>query len=199
MPAGRNTRIMKDSGTITSILHEAREGRMDAADRLFPLLYEELHRLARHQLRGQPRDRTLNATALVNEAYLRMVDQSQAEWADRAHFFAYASRAMRNILVDYARRRASLKRGGDLQHVSLEEGDIPLEAQADMLVALDDALTRLASLSERLSRTVEHRFFGGMTEQETAEALGVSDRTVRRDWIKAKAWLYAELSGQAPA
>jgi RNA polymerase sigma factor (TIGR02999 family) len=188
---------MHDPGTITSILREAREGRSDAIDRLFPLLYDELHRLALHQLRGQS-DRTLNATALVNEAYLRMVDQTQAEFADRAHFFAYAARAMRGILVDYARRRGALKRGGGLAHVSLDERDIPVAEQAELLVALDDALTGLASLSERLSRIVEYRFFGGMTEQETATALGVSDRTVRRDWIKAKAWLYAELSGQAP-
>jgi RNA polymerase sigma factor (TIGR02999 family) len=188
-----------DPGTVTSILREAREGRAGAIDRLFPLLYEELYRLARHHLRGQRDDRTLNATALVNEAYLRLIDQTQAQWADRAHFFAYASRAMRTILVDYARRRGTLKRGGHVQHVSFDEDDIPLEGQADLLIALDDALTRLASLSERLSRTVEYRFFGGMTEQEAAEALGVSDRTVRRDWIKAKAWLYAELSGQAPA
>jgi RNA polymerase sigma factor (TIGR02999 family) len=189
---------MKDPGTITAILREAREGGESAADRLFPLLYDELHRMALNQLRGRA-DRTLNATALVSEAYLRMVDQTQAEWADRAHFFAYASRAMRAILVDYARRQGAHKRGGHLQRVSLEDRDIPVEAQSELIIALDEALTRLSALSERLGRTVEFRFFGGMTEEETAAVLGVSDRTVRRDWIKAKAWLYAELTGQALA
>jgi len=188
---------MNDPGTITSILREARDGRAGAVDRLFPLLYEELHRLAQYHLRGHASSPTLNATALVNEAYIRMVDQTQAQFSDRAHFFAYASRAMRTIIVDHARRRSSWKRGGGISHVSFEDGEISLEGQADLLVALDDALTRLASLSERLSRIVEYRFFGGMSEQETAEALGVSDRTVRRDWVKARAWLYADLSGES--
>jgi RNA polymerase sigma factor (TIGR02999 family) len=188
-----------DPGTITSILREARAGHSSAVDRLFPLLYDELHRLASYQLRGQPRHRTLNATALINEAYLRMVDQTQAEFEDRAHFFGYAARAMRTILVDYARRRGTHKRGGGLHHVSLDGRDIAVDEQADLLVALDDALSTLASLSDRLSRTVELRFFGGMTESEAAEALGVSERTIRRDWTKARAWLYAELSGQARA
>jgi RNA polymerase sigma factor (TIGR02999 family) len=189
----------RDPGTITALLREARGGQTGAVDRLFPVLYEELRRMARHQLRGQPADRTLNATALINEAYLRMVDQTGAEWADRAHFFAYASRAMRAVLVDYARRRGARKRGGGIVHVSLEAGDIPVQEQADLLVALDDALTRLGAVSERLSRTVECRFFGGMTEPETADAMGVSERTVRRDWLKAKAWLHAELTEKSQA
>lgn len=191
--------MKQDPGTITAILRDARAGDADAYDELFPLLYDELHLLAIRHLRGQARDRTLNATALVNEVYLRMVDQTQAEFADRAHFFAYASRAMRAILVDYARRRGARKRGGDAVHVSLDDGDIPVETQADMLLSLDEALTGLTALSERLGRIVEYRFFGGMTEEEAAAALGVSDRTVRRDWLKAKAWLYAELSGELPA
>jgi RNA polymerase sigma factor (TIGR02999 family) len=189
---------MHDKGTITSILREARGGGSDAVQRLFPLLYDELRQLARRQLRGQDAGRTINATALVNEAYLRMVDQDAAEFADRAHFFAYASRAMRAVLVDYARRRGARKRGGGVEHFSLEDGDIPVDEQADLVVALDDALTGLAALDERLCRTVEHRFFAGMTEAETAQALGVSERTVRRDWIKARAWLYTELAGEAP-
>jgi RNA polymerase sigma factor (TIGR02999 family) len=186
---------MHDPGTITDILKQARGGGSEAVDRLFPLLYEELRQVARHQLRGQSGDRTLNTTALIHETYLRLVDQTRVEWADRAHFFAYAARAMRAVLVDYARRRATRKRGGGAAHLALDDRAIPVEAQADLLVALDDALTRLRALNERLSRIVECRFFGGMTEEETAEALGVSDRTVRRDWLKAKAWLYADLAG----
>lgn len=188
---------MQDPGTITVILQEAHAGSREAVDRLFPLLYDELRRLARHHLRGPSGDRTLNTTALINEAYLRMVDQTRADWADRAHFFAYASRAMRSVLVDYARRRNAGKRGGGAVHLSLDGREIPVEAQADLLVAMDEALTRLGQLNERLDRIVECRFFGGMTEGETAEVLGISDRTVRRDWLKAKAWLYSDLAGQA--
>ena len=185
---------MRDSGTITAILQQARQGELDPVDELFPLLYDELRVLARSQLRGEAADRTLNVTALISEAYLRMVDQTRAEWTDRAHFFAYAARAMRAVLVDYARRRGALKRGGEAHLVSLDDRDIPVEAQCDLLVALDDALTRLGELNDRLCRTVEYRFFGGMTEEETAAVLGVSDRTVRRDWLKARAWLHAELA-----
>ena len=190
---------MRDPGTITALLRQAREGGPGAVDQLFPLLYDELRGLAQHHLRGQAPDRTLSATVLINEAYLRMVDQTRAEWTDRAHFFAYASRAMRAVLVDYARRRGARKRGGGLVHVSLDDRDIPVQAQAEILVALDDALTRLGSLSERLLHIVEYRFFGGMTERETADVMGVSERTVRRDWIKAKAWLHTELTGEVPA
>jgi RNA polymerase sigma factor (TIGR02999 family) len=187
---------MHDPGTITAILHRARDGEGPAVDHLFDVLYDELRLLARSQLRGRP-DRTLNITALINEAYLRMVDQTSVEWADRAHFFAYAARAMRAVLVDYARRRGALKRGSEFRHVSLDESEIPVELQADRLIALDEALQRLSGLSERLARTVEYRFFGGLTESETAIVLGVSERTVRRDWLKARAWLHTELAGEA--
>lgn len=185
---------MDDPGTITNILQQARSGSREAVDRLFPLLYDELQKVARHELRRQARDATLNTGALIAEAYLRMVDQTNAVWADRAHFYAYAARAMRAVLVDYARRRGRQKRGGGIVHVAFDDRDLPVEAQAELLVALDEALTRLGRLNDRLSRIVECRFFGGMSEQETAEALGVSGRTVRRDWMKAKAWLYADLS-----
>ena len=183
-------------GTITAILREARAGSREAVDRIFPVLYDELRRMAHRQLRSQAHGSTLNTTALIHESYLRLVDQSSAGWEDRAHFFSYSARAMRSVLVDYARQRSTRKRGGDAIHLSLDDSDLPVEQQADLLVALDDALTRLGDLSERLCRTVECRFFGGMTEEETAAVLGVSDRTVRRDWLKAKAWLYADLSGK---
>jgi RNA polymerase sigma factor (TIGR02999 family) len=183
-------------GTITSILQQARGGSREAVDQVFPVLYEELRRLAHLQLRGQPPDSTLNTTALIHEAYLRLVDQTSADWSDRAHFFAYSARAMRSVLVDYARQRSTGKRGGNAVHLSLDDNDLPIEQQADLLIGLDEALTRLGALSERLCQTVECRFFGGMTEEETAAVLGVSDRTVRRDWLKAKAWLYADLSGE---
>lgn len=178
------------------MLRASRGGSREALDRLFELLYDELRRIAHRQLVGHPRDGTLNTTALINEAYLRMVDQTQADWEDRAHFFAYAARTMRAIIVDYARRRSAQKRGGDMTRLSFEDRDLPVEAQAEVIVAVDDALTRLAEVSERLSRIVECRFFGGMSVDETAAALRVSDRTVRRDWIKAKAWLYGELYGE---
>ena len=182
--------------SIVELIRGVRAGDRSEFDRLFASLYDELRRVAHRHLRDRSPGQTLDTTALIHEAYLRMVDQSQAEWADRAHFFAYASRAMRAVLVDYARRRGAAKRGGNAPRLSLDDRDLAVEEQGEFLLALDDALTRLAGLSERLARTVEYRFFGGMTEEETAAVLQVSDRTVRRDWLKAKAWLYAELSGE---
>lgn len=184
---------MQDTHTVTQLLRASRGGSRDALDGLFSLLYDELRRIAHRQLAGQPRDGTLNTTALIHEAYLRLVDQTQADWEDRAHFFAYAARAMRAIIVDYARRRCAQKRGGRLPHVAFDDRDLPVESQAEMIVAVDTALTRLSEVSERLGRIVECRFFGAMSLDETAAALGVTDRTVRRDWIKAKTWLYSEL------
>jgi len=184
---------VQDTHTVTQLLRASRGGSREAFDGLFSLLYDELRRIAHRQLAGQPRDRTLNTTALIHEAYLRMVDQTQVDWEDRAHFFAYAARAMRAIIVDYARRRCAQKRGGHLAHVSFDDRDLPVEAQAEMIVAVDTALTQLTEVSERLGRIVECRFFGGMSLDEIAAALRVSDRTVRRDWIKAKTWLYSEL------
>ncbi|MGH7630420.1 MAG: ECF-type sigma factor, partial [Gemmatimonadales bacterium] len=171
---------MQDAQTVTQLLRASRSGSGDDLDRLFSLLYDELRRIAHRQLLGQPRDGTLNTTALIHEAYLRMVDQTQADWEDRARFFAYAARTMRAIIVDSARRRCARKRGGHLSHVSFDDRDLPVEAQADAILAVDTALTRLTEVSERLSRIVECRFFGGMSLDETAVALSVSDRTVRR-------------------
>ena len=180
---------------ITSILVEARDGDAVALNRLLPLVYDELRRIARRQLRSERPDHTLNTTALVHEAYLKLVDQTRAEWRDRAHFFAVAAQAMRRILVDHARKYLAAKRGGHQQRVPLEEAVLTANDRAATLLALDEALTDLARLDERLSRVVECRFFGGLTEEETAEALGVTARTVRRDWVKAKAWLHVEIRG----
>ncbi|HUF35019.1 MAG TPA: sigma-70 family RNA polymerase sigma factor [Gemmatimonadales bacterium] len=184
--------------SMVEMIRGVRAGDRTEFDLLFASLYDELRRVASRHLRDRSPGQTLDTTALIHEAYLRMVDQSQAEWADRAHFFAYASRAVRAVLVDYARRRGSAKRGGGSPRFSLEDRDLPVEQQSEFLLALDEALTRLGAMSDRLASTVECRFFGGMTEEETAAVLEVSDRTVRRDWLKAKAWLYAELSGEAP-
>ncbi len=184
---------MNGEHDITGLLLAWRAGDRDALDRLFPLVYEELRGIAHRQLRGEHPERSLGTTGLVHEAYLKLVDQTRVQWVDRAHFFAVAARAMRRILVDQARRRGALKRGGAPKRVSLSDVPVAIEQRADTLVALDEALTELAGVDERLSRVVECRFFGGLTEEETAEALGVTARTVRRDWTKAKGWLQRAL------
>ena len=145
------------------------------------------------QMRAENTGHTLSPTALVHEAYMRMVDQTRVQWQNRAHFFAVASQAMRRVLMDHARRHGAERRGGGVLPHALDEVDIPLQERAEVLVALDDALRRLELLSERLARVVELRFFGGLTEAEAAEVLGVTERTVRRDWVKAKGWLLREL------
>jgi RNA polymerase sigma factor (TIGR02999 family) len=178
-----------DDASITRTLLACRAGEPDALDRLLPLVYEELRRIAHLQLRREHTGHTLGTTGLVHEAYIKLVDQTRAQWADRSHFFAVATQAMRRILVDYARRYRAVKRGGAPERVSLNDAMLVAEERADALLALDEALTRLASVDNRLSRVVECRFFGGLTEEETAEVLGVTVRTVRRDWTKAKGWL----------
>jgi RNA polymerase sigma factor (TIGR02999 family) len=183
-----------DRQQITDILLQLRGGSPDAMERLFPLVYQELRRLAHQQLLGERPGHTLGTTGLVHEAYLRLVDQTRVEWRDRGHFFQVAAWSMRRILVDYARQYLTLRRGGGLQRVSLEE-DAAIVEQSETIVALDEALARLAALNERLGRVVECRFFGGLSEEETAEALGVTTRTVQRDWAKARGWLYQELRG----
>lgn len=184
---------MNTKHDITGLLLAWRAGDRTALDRVFPLVYEELRRIAHRQLEGERPEHTLGTTALVHEAYLKLVDQTRAQWADRAQFFAVAARAMRRILVDYARRHRALKRGGERVRISLDDPALVADERAETLIALDDALSRLAELDERLSRVVECRFFGGLTEEETAEALAVAARTVRRDWVKAKGWLYQAL------
>ena len=190
----------EDPEAITEALGALRNGAPDAMDRLAPLVYERLRRIAHRQLRAEPVGHTLSTTALVHEAYLRLVDQTRAEWQDRGHFFAVASGAMRRILVDYARRyRAARRGGGDdgapVRPISLDDTDIPVDERADALVALDEALERLGRLDERQARVVECRFFGGLSEAETAAALGISQRTVAREWVTARGWLYQELQG----
>ena len=161
-------------------------------DRLFPLVYDELRRIAHYQMAGERAGHTLETTGLVHETYLKLVDQTRVQWRDRGHFFRVASWAMRRILVDYARTSQALRRGGGQHPVTLNEEQAGTE-RGDALVALDEALDRLALVDRRLSRVVECRYFGGLTEEETAEALGVSARTVERDWIKARSWLRLEL------
>ena len=188
----------EDPDAITDALCALRNGAPDAMDRLAPLIYEQLKRIARRQLRAEPAGHTLSTTALVHEAYLKLVDQTRAEWQDRGHFFAVASGAMRRILVDHARRyRAARRGGGDdgapVRPIPLDDTEIPDAERADALVALDEALERLGRFDERQARVVECRFFGGLTEEETAAALGISQRTVAREWVTARGWLYREL------
>jgi len=178
--------------SITDLLLQVRQGSPDAMDRLFPLVYGELRRIAHRQLQGERPGHTLGTTGLVHETYLKLVDQTRIQWRDRGHFFALAARAMRQILVDYARRYRAQRRGGGLRRVSLTDGTA-VEDQAELLLAVHEALDRLAVMNERLSQVVECRYFAGLTEEETAVALGVTARTVERDWVKAKGWLYQEL------
>jgi RNA polymerase sigma factor (TIGR02999 family) len=181
-----------------------RGGVEDAVSRLTPLVYEELRRIAHRQLRAEVPGHTLSTTGLVHEAYLKLADQTRTEWVDRTHFLAVAGQAMRRILVDYARRHRRARRGGPHRRaVPLDVLDDPLASdwlqaqmpgeRADQLLGLDEALDRLGALNPRLARVVEYRFFAGLTEKETAEALGVSQRTVAREWMMARGWLYQEL------
>jgi len=178
---------------VTPLLEAVRRGEDGAVDRLMPLLYGELRFLARRQLRRQGRSPTLDSTALVHEAYLKLVDQKQAGWRDRGHFLAVAALAMRHILVDRARRRAAAKRGQGAIRVTLDEGHRTTVPRTVDLLALDQALTALSALNERLARLVELRFFGGLTEEELTEVMEVSPRTIRRDWRKARAFLFHAL------
>jgi RNA polymerase sigma factor (TIGR02999 family) len=171
-----------------------RQGNQDALAQLIPLIHDELRRIAHGYLVGERPDHTLRTTALVNEAYLRLVNASRVQWQDRAQFFAAAAGSMRRILVDYARRYRSAKRGGGDGALSLDEDTLLVEERADTLIALDEALERLGIIEPRLCRVVECRYFAGLSDHETAEALGITPRTVRRDWVKARGWLYAALA-----
>jgi RNA polymerase sigma factor (TIGR02999 family) len=172
-------------------------GDREALDRLMTLVYHELRQLAHGALRRGRPDQTLTTTEVVHEAYLRLVDHTGLARGERARFLAVAAVAMRRIVIEYARRRGALKRGGGRRPLSLDEAAVAGDDRSEALLALDEALTRLAALSERLARVVECRYFGGLTEEETGEALGVTARTVRRDWVKARAWLHGELDGSA--
>ncbi len=188
---------MADSGDITQLLIAARDGERSAMDELFPLVYDELRGMAHGRLRRRQPGQTLNTTALVHEAYLKLIDQTRAQYNDRSHFLAVASVAMRHILVDYARRRTAGKRGGPERDVTLDDLQPGIIARAEEILAIHQALESLAELNERLARLVELRFFGGLSVAETAEVLEVSERTVKRDWRKARAFLYRTLSGPA--
>ena len=178
----------------TELLHAWGEGDTTALDKLTPLVHKELHRLARHYMRGERPDHTLQATALVNEAYLRLIDWKNARWQNRAYFAAVAAQLMRRILVDHARSRHYAKRGGGAQRVSLNDVVLVSEKRAPEVIALDDALRRLDAIDPRKGQVVELRFFGGLSVKETAEVLKVSPQTVLRDWDLAKAWLHREIS-----
>ena len=170
------------------------DGDASALERLTPIVYEELHRLARRYMRGERPGQSLQTTALVNEAYMRLVGYKRMQWQNRAHFFAVSAQAMRRILVDHARRH-NLKRGSDVPHVSLDQAAVVGGHRAAELVALDDAMRTLAQLDPRKAQVVEMRFFGGLNVDETADVLRVSPATVMRDWSTAKAWLHRELAG----
>jgi RNA polymerase sigma-70 factor (ECF subfamily) len=178
---------------VTSLLKKLADGNQEAARELIPLVYRELHRLAASHLRRERRDHTLQATALVHEAYIKLIAQGNADWQNRAHFFAVASNLMRRILVDYARRQLRAKRGGRQTKLSLDQVVLLSPECPDKMLALDECLTRLEKLDARQSRIVELRYFGGLTVDEAAEVLGVSPTTVRREWTSAKAYLYGEL------
>jgi RNA polymerase sigma factor (TIGR02999 family) len=177
----------------TDLVLELSRGDQRTIDQLLPLVYAELHELAQRYMRRERPDHTLTTTALVHEAYLRLVDQTRVELADRAHFVGVAAIAMRRILVEHARRRNVERHGGERQRVSLSGIALAQDESADAVLELNDALERLAALDPRLVRVVECRYFLGLTEEETAAALGITARTVRRDWIKAKGWLAAAL------
>lgn len=194
--------IMPDraSDSIGELLHQLGGGNRAAFDQLLPLVYDELHRLAQRQRRRWDGDDTLDTTALVHEAYFRLAGQSAPGWQNRAHFLGVASTAMRQILIDYAKRKCAAKRGGKRPHVPLHEIEATLlgtepsaEARDEVLVALDDSLHRLNQTSQRQMRIIECRFFGGMSIEDTAEALGLSPATVKRGWAMAQAWLYRDL------
>jgi RNA polymerase sigma factor (TIGR02999 family) len=176
-----------------------REGDRAALDQLLPLVYDELRRLARHYLRRERSDHTLQSTALVHEAYLRLGGDNPPEWQNRAHFFGIAAHLMREILMEHARTRNAAKRGGGACRLTLDEA-IAVQNQPDLdLLELDRALCELAGFDEQQSRIVELRFFGGLTIEDTSEVLGISAATVKRDWVTARAWLYRSMTGRAPA
>lgn len=184
---------MSDPVEITNLLSRAGAGDREALDRIVPIVYEHLRRMAHQRLRRERGDHTLNTTALVHECYVRLVEHNRASWEARSQFLAIAATTMRRILIDHARAYLTGRRGGDVLRLSLDETEIPVEQRASTLVALDAALERLSTLNPRLAQVVELRFFGGLTEEETGQMLGVTARTVQRDWIKAKGWLQAEV------
>jgi len=183
------------SSEITQLLHAWQGGDERALQRLTPVVYQELHRMAQHYMARERGDHTLQTTALINEVYLRLVNVKEVQWHDRAHFFAISAQLMRRILTDFARSHGYQKRGGGARHVPLDEACLASPEPGVDLVALEQALTRLGETDDRKSKVVELRFFGGMTVEETAEVLQISAETVMRDWSVARAWLLRELDG----
>ncbi|HEV2149029.1 MAG TPA: ECF-type sigma factor [Longimicrobiaceae bacterium] len=186
---------MSEQGEVTRLLVQLGHGGRDAMDRVLPMVYGELQRLAQRQLRGERGDHTLQATDLVHEAYVKLGGLERIEWKNRAQFFAIAAQAMRRVLVDHAVGRQAAKRGGERRKVPLDEAMLVLEEQTDDVLALNAALSALERSSPRLVRIVECRYFAGLSIEETAEALEISPATVKRDWTMARAWLSRELSG----
>ena len=187
---------------ITRLLQDWQAGSAPALERLIPLVYDELHTIASRYLSRERRDHTLQPTALVNEAFLKLAAQRDVDWQSRAHFYGIAAKLMRRILVDHARRDGRVKRGGGVTHLPLDEVDPPapsVPVDAVDTCVLDAALSRLEALDPQQGRVVELRFFGGMTIEETAEVMGISSATIKREWAVARAWLYRELTGDAPA
>ena len=184
------------SGEVTRLLGDLRTGKKDAEAQLFALVYDELRRIAAAYLRRERPDHTLQPTALVHEAYLRLVEQSEQNWQNRGHFLGIGARLMRQTLVDHARKRHAAKRGGREQPVSLDDMDVaaPLVQRPEELIALDDALCKLEEFDQRQSRIVELRFFGGLTEEEVSLLIGCSVSTIKKEWSVARAWLYAEIT-----
>ena len=182
---------------ITQLLAEWSDGNQSALDELYPLVYEELHRLARRYMSRERKGHTLQTTALINEAYVRLVDQRNVHWANRSHFFAISAQIMRRILIDHARRHAYAKRGGGAQQVSLEQVAVVAREQSSEILRLDEALKTLAKMDPRRCHVVELRYFGGLSNEEIAGVLKVSENTVTRDWNLARAWLHRQLTGSA--
>ena len=185
------------SNQVTELLVRWRGGDKAALESLMPLVYAELRRIAQHYLNNERADHTLQSTALVHEAYVRLTDQNFPQWQNRAHFFAVAAQLMRQILIDYARSHRASKRGGNVYKMALDDAEEQPQALDVDIIALDDALKSLADMDEQQSRVVELKFFGGLSIEDTAEVLGCSPSTVKRDWVTARAWLYRELDRSA--
>ena len=192
--AENNPHNRDSSRPITNLLVELRKGNKEAEAQLIPLVYNELHRLARHYMRGEREGHTLQTSALVNEAYLRLMGEHGIDWKNRAHFFGVSAQIMRRILVDHARNRDAQKRGGDVQKISLENAFVYSDEQSWQVVAVHEALNKLVEWDQRQAQIVEMRFFGGLNVEETAEAMDLSPTTIKREFQLAKAWLYGELS-----
>lgn len=187
--------MSEPSANVTRLLRAATSGERRDIDALLAAIYEDLRRLAAHEMAGERAGHTLNPTALANEAYLRLIDQRSTDWRDRLHFFAVAARLIRRILIDHARARCASKRGGKLARVPIEDLELVATARDDDLIAIDEALGELSELDPRQAQIVELRFFGGLSNDEVAEYLAISARSVDRDWACAKAWLYCRLAG----